>query len=54
MATRLVVRLEQRKRAAVRTKAKLNRVTTAHMPMPEQTPERVIGCFLDRHVKKAT
>ena len=44
---------EMSKRVPVRTKAKLRQAATAHMMMLEQTPERVIGYFQDRHVKYA-
>jgi hypothetical protein len=37
----------------VRTQAKLRQAATAHVTMLEQTPERVIGYFQDRHVKYA-
>jgi transposase len=44
---------EMSKRVPVRTKAKLRQAATEHMTMLEQTPERVIGYFQDRHVKYA-
>ena len=44
---------EMSKRVPVRTKAKLRDAATQHMTMLEQTPERVIAYFQDRHVKYA-
>ena len=44
---------EMSKRVPVRTKAKLRQAATEHMTMLEQTPERVIGYFQDRHVRYA-
>jgi DDE superfamily endonuclease len=41
------------KRVPVRTKAKLRQAATEHMTMLEQTPERVIGYFQDRHIRYA-
>ena len=42
---------EMSKRVPVRTKAKLRQAATEHMSTLEQTPERVIGYFQDRHVR---
>ena len=44
---------EMSKRVPVRTKAKLRQAAAAHMTMLEQTPERVIGYFQDRHIEHA-
>ena len=44
---------EMSKRVPVRTKSKLREAATQHMTMLEQTPERVMAYFQDRHVKYA-
>lgn len=44
---------EMSKRVPVRTKAKLHEAATQHMTMLEQTPERVMAYFQDRHVRYA-
>jgi len=44
---------EMGKRVPVRTKAKLREAANQHMTMLEQTPERVISYFKDRHVRYA-
>ena len=44
---------EMGKRVPVRTKAKLREAANQHMTMLEQTPERVISYFKDRHVRCA-
>jgi transposase len=44
---------EMGKRVPVRSKAKLREVTSAHMAMSENNPERVSCCFQDRRVKYA-
>lgn len=44
---------EMGKRVPVRTKAKLREAANDHMAMLEQTPERVMSYFQDRHVRYA-
>jgi transposase len=42
---------EMGKRVPIRTEAKLREAANDHMTMLQTTPERVMGCFLDRRVR---